>query len=347
MNDAAYTKENSIQQVPFFSIIIPVYNAACFLRECLRSILSQDFPDWEAVIVDDCSTDESLSIANEFAANDKRFRVFESPENSGSAYAPRIRAAKNARAKYLVVIDADDFVSADLLSSHYKMITLRNADLVIPQMWKPMDRTYKKILPVDTFDDSQVWLGKNLVVYTLVYWQIPMAGFAVNREIYLKADVRMSGQVDGSIFSDEVLSRWILYLCSGVAFTSSCYYYRHNSSSITNTNMIRFASSKLIAAHNLICMTKECFGESSSTYLKALENKFYTAVSCLRLANNQNLGNVESRHLEKMVADAMRDFPYKALKGHTSPRYLALMRLPERWARIALRLLDPVFNSSK
>lgn len=347
MSDMSNIGKSAIQQSPFFSIIIPVYNAGSYLRECLRSILSQDFPNWEAVIVDDCSTDESLSIANEFAANDKRFRVFESPENSGSAYAPRIRAAKNARAKYLVIIDADDFVSADLLSIHYRMITLKNVDLTIPQMWKLVGVSYNKILPVETFDDSKIWLGKNLVGYTFEYWQIPMAGFAVKRDIYLEADVRMSGQRSGSIFSDEVLSRWILYLSSDVAFTSARYYYRYNTSSITHTGMMRFASSKFITAQSLICMVKECFGEFSSIYIKALKNKFYTAVLCLRLANNQNLGSDELSHIESMVADAMRDFPYKALKGYTSPRYLALMRLPVRWARLALRLLDPVFNSSK
>ncbi len=58
-----------------FSIIIPVYNVAQYLRECLDSVLAQTFTDWEAICVDDGSNDGSGAILDEYAAKDKRFRV--------------------------------------------------------------------------------------------------------------------------------------------------------------------------------------------------------------------------------------------------------------------------------
>ena len=59
----------------FFSIIIPVYNVAPYLRECLDSVLAQTFTDWEAICVDDGSTDGSGAILDEYAAKDGRFKV--------------------------------------------------------------------------------------------------------------------------------------------------------------------------------------------------------------------------------------------------------------------------------
>ena len=57
---------------PLFSIIIPVYNVAPYLRECLDSVLAQTFTDWEAICVDDGSTDGSGVILDEYAAKDKK-----------------------------------------------------------------------------------------------------------------------------------------------------------------------------------------------------------------------------------------------------------------------------------
>jgi len=67
---------------PFFSIIIPVYNVAPYLRECLDSVLAQTFTDWEAICVDDGSTDGSGAILDEYAAKEPRIKVIH-PKNAG------------------------------------------------------------------------------------------------------------------------------------------------------------------------------------------------------------------------------------------------------------------------
>ena len=68
--------------MPYFSIIIPVYNVAPYLRECLDSVLAQTFTDWEVICVDDGSTDGSGEILEEYAVKDKRFKVVHQ-ENQG------------------------------------------------------------------------------------------------------------------------------------------------------------------------------------------------------------------------------------------------------------------------
>lgn len=92
--------------MPFFSIIIPVYNVAPYLRECLDSVLAQTFTDWEAICVDDGSTDGSGAILDEYAAKDSRFRVFHQP-NAGVS-AARNRGLDEAKGEWICFLDADD-----------------------------------------------------------------------------------------------------------------------------------------------------------------------------------------------------------------------------------------------
>ena len=100
--------------MPFFSIIIPVYNVALYLRECLDSVLSQTFTDWEAICVDDGSTDGSGAILDEYAAKDKRLRVFHQP-NAGVS-AARNKALDNISGEWVWCVDGDDMLHPEALA---------------------------------------------------------------------------------------------------------------------------------------------------------------------------------------------------------------------------------------
>ena len=89
-----------------FSIVIPIYNVAPYLRECLDSVLAQTFGDWEAICVDDGSTDGSGAILDEYAAADMRFRVVHQP-NKGVCAARNV-ALDKARGEWIGFLDADD-----------------------------------------------------------------------------------------------------------------------------------------------------------------------------------------------------------------------------------------------
>lgn len=101
--------------MPKFSIIIPVYNVAPYLRECLDSVLAQTFADWEAICVDDGSTDESGAILDECAARDSRFRVFHK-ENGGVSSARNL-ALDNVKGEWIGFLDGDDIYSPEMMST--------------------------------------------------------------------------------------------------------------------------------------------------------------------------------------------------------------------------------------
>ena len=92
---------------PFISVIIPVYNAMPYMRECLESVLSQTIKDIEVLCVDDGSTDNSLAVLLEYEAKDSRVRVL-CQQNSGAGLA-RNNAINNAIGEYIAFMDPDDY----------------------------------------------------------------------------------------------------------------------------------------------------------------------------------------------------------------------------------------------
>lgn len=96
------------------SIIIPVYNAARYLAECLDSVLAQSFDEWECLLVDDGSTDGSGAICDSYASLDRRFRVFHTA-NSGVSAARNLGIGRS-RGSYIAFVDSDDWIERDYLS---------------------------------------------------------------------------------------------------------------------------------------------------------------------------------------------------------------------------------------
>ena len=337
-------EEPGISGKPFFSILIPVYNAGSYIEDCLNDILRQDFQDCEIIIVDDVSSDDSVAKAEAFSKADPRISIFRSDKNSGGPHTPRITAARHAKGEYVVPIDADDKVSDDLLKTLRESIEVTNADMVIPEMWRLKESSSYKILPLEYIDVSRTWKGRDLVEHTLCRWAIPMAGFAVRRDIYIEADKMISTEDRKSSFVDELLSRWILFMCKSVYMCNARYFYRENSDSVTNVNIPRIIDSKLRLCDSLISMTASTFGENSHTHLKALENKFNRAIDLLRLINGSDLKRQQKSSAVRRISSSMEYLDLSRLKGKASPRYLALMSLPVPLARIALKILDPVIN---
>ncbi len=110
------------------SIIIPIYNVEKYLPRCLDSVLNQTFKDWQAILVDDGSTDKSGKIADKYARHDKRFVVVHK-ENSGVSDT-RNYGVKKARSEYLMFLDADDVLHPQTIEIAYKFATENNADIV-------------------------------------------------------------------------------------------------------------------------------------------------------------------------------------------------------------------------
>ena len=119
------------------SVIVPIHNVEQYLRRALDSIHSQTHKDWEAILVDDGSTDGSGRIADEYAQMDRRFKTLHK-ENGGQSEARNV-GLQHVKGEQLIFLDADDFLHPQLMELCLELMLRDNADLVC----YTYDRSYR------------------------------------------------------------------------------------------------------------------------------------------------------------------------------------------------------------
>lgn len=119
-----------MQEKPFFSVVMPVYNVEKYLEQAIQSILAQTFSNFELILVDDCSTDGSREICRKFAENDDRMQTVFLQENGGASHA-RTVGLEHTNGTYILFMDADDTVSADLFSAAFAEAQEFSADVLM------------------------------------------------------------------------------------------------------------------------------------------------------------------------------------------------------------------------
>jgi glycosyltransferase involved in cell wall biosynthesis len=114
---------------PYFSILIPVFNKAGQMDECIESLKAQSFTDFEVVFVNDGSTDSSADDIARFCAADGRFRSVSHEKNS-SVMTARCTGMREAKGRYILFIDSDDVFSPDTCESLHELLSERPVDIV-------------------------------------------------------------------------------------------------------------------------------------------------------------------------------------------------------------------------
>jgi glycosyltransferase involved in cell wall biosynthesis len=115
---------------PFFSIVMPVYGVEAYITDAINDILNQDFEDWELIIVDDCSQDASIPVAESLLGDDPRTRIVRHDENRGLS-AARNTGMRHASGRYLWIPDPDDRYDTDLLRMAFESLTACPTDLLL------------------------------------------------------------------------------------------------------------------------------------------------------------------------------------------------------------------------
>mgnify|MGYP002740339086 FL=1 len=119
--------ENNIVEIGLVSIITPAYNAKRFIEETIKSVQNQTYKNWEMLIIDDGSKDETEEVVRKFL-DDKRIKYFKQ-ENAGSG-AARNNGIRRAKGNYICLLDADDTWNKDFLEEQIKLLNEKNTTLV-------------------------------------------------------------------------------------------------------------------------------------------------------------------------------------------------------------------------
>lgn len=158
------------QKTPLISLIVPFYNGEMYLKDCIKSIIEQDYQNIELILVDDGSSDNSKNIADRFAKNDKRISVYHQ-NNSGVSTARNV-GIENSIGEYIGFIDADDYIDKNYVSYFVELIKKENAEIAITPSVRKFDEFNKDIKEDSNNDYVEVWNGvratKELLYYNVV-----------------------------------------------------------------------------------------------------------------------------------------------------------------------------------
>ncbi len=109
---------------------MPCYNAGLYISEAIESVINQTYSDWELIIVDDCSSDNSAQIINQYVSDDARIKLFSTSQNSGMVSIPRNIGIEKAQGDYIAFLDADDIWLPQKLDKQVRLAQKNNAVLV-------------------------------------------------------------------------------------------------------------------------------------------------------------------------------------------------------------------------
>lgn len=214
------------------SIVIPVYNVEKYLRQCLNSVVNQTLKDIEIICVNDCSTDGSLSVLNEYKDNDSRVIIINNAKNYGLGVTRNI-GQKAATGKYILFLDSDDYLSLDACEKLHLKIEKDKADAVFFNA-KNFDDNCKKFTDKFNFDFDNTELCFNassqyrklLKMTRQVWYKI------YNREYLSKFDIYSS---EDRICEDTLF--WLKFLLSNPkvsVLNEPFYFYRGRLTSLRN-----------------------------------------------------------------------------------------------------------------
>lgn len=148
------------------SVIIPVYNTEQYLRHCLDSVIKQTFKDIEIIVINDCSTDNSLQIIEQYKQKDNRFVVVNLSKNEGQGKARNI-GLETAKGEYVVFVDSDDWIIPEYVEILHSEITKNDLDMVSASAYLYDDLT-KKIIDRKRKEASASFLNKIKIERLLV-----------------------------------------------------------------------------------------------------------------------------------------------------------------------------------
>ena len=253
------------------SIVIPCRNGNLYLRDSVESILTQTYINWELIIVDDCSTDDSLQISYDLASKDSRIKVLHLRKNVG------LPAARNsgfmaAKGRYIIFLDCDDALLPDALTKRISLMSRSNdawgAGAKTKQVESTFDwRNFKNSKPLERVE--KITLGS-------VSANSP---FAVH-EIMMKSDVfRTLGGFDETLMNGaEDADFWLRALQSGARFYRSEIpdsIYRQHPGSMISTNIVQQAEQTIGVIQNSLRREINGFSYAETLEAQAVQSRLF------------------------------------------------------------------------
>lgn len=259
-----------------YSFIIPVYNVAPYLRECLDSVLAQTCPDWEAVCVNDGSTDDSLAILQEYAAKEKRIHVINQP-NEGLSSA-RNNALFETHGEYIFFLDSDDWIVPDTLERLNKHIDGQDMICFAGQKYIEAEKSYHKpdmFQPV-SYSSGMDYYNANALQprdfpFVCVVLRLYRRQYLFDNRLFF---------TEGIYHEDNLFAPLACYYATKVTVIPDCLYiYRVRSGSIMTTNIHERIKDMTKISNSLAIFFQSLQGFDKTTVYRAITHAYQAVLS--------------------------------------------------------------------
>ena len=238
---------------PLFSVVVPIYKVELYLRQCIESVLSQTYKNFELILVDDGSPDNCPVICDEYAKKDERILVVH--KENGGLVSARIAGAKVASGAYFCCVDGDDWIAPTYLEEFATVIASHHPDIICNGFVRAYeDRCTEHTLnyrhgyynreQIEKEIFPMLIASETLTIFTPTLW-----AKAFKREIYMSQQLAVSTQI--KIGEDVACTKPCIALAESLyILPGSPYYYRQCESAMTNRNKIyKWEDPKLVAEH--------------------------------------------------------------------------------------------------
>ena len=212
---------------PLISIIVPVYNGAEYLPCCLVSILAQTYQEYEVILINDGSTDDTPDICHSFAYKDDRIKYFE--QNNQGLAATRNIGIRKAKGTYISFVDADDWIEPTYLAYLFELMKNTNYGISACNHW-----IWRNLKPRPRFviSDSQSILTPQETFLNILYDRYP--DVSAWGKLYQREILKGIQYPEGCLFEDTYRIADVLLASGGIIYGSKPqYHYRISSQSLS------------------------------------------------------------------------------------------------------------------
>lgn len=291
-----------------FSIIVPIYKVEKYINQCIESVLSQTYEDFELILVDDGSPDDCGKICDEYAKQDSRVSVIH--KLNGGLVSARQAGVKIAQGDYIACLDGDDYISDDFCFKCNKVIESRFPDIVVCGLTNVYDNHIERLSLKERegyYNRSD--LEREIFPYLIEdrkgnYFSPTLCGKVIERKLYTEEQLCIDENV--KIGEDQCCSKPCVYRADSVYIMKDCLYnYRQNSMSMTKKgDVFNLFVPRIIAKHYETRLDMMKFDFQEQVYRRVVHDLFNAAASQFNAKDGY-------KKAKKRILSALNDDYYK------------------------------------
>lgn len=309
--------------MPEISVIVPVYNAELYIERCVDSILEQSFSDFELLLMDDGSTDNSPEICDELGEKDSRIMVVHKPNTGVSD--TRNQAMKLACGKYIAFVDADDYISKEMLHLMYNEINKNKCDMVMCNYYIDNgDMLTVAKMKYEPYYDTKMSVKNRLLQR---YYETDQVGlYSLCNKLFRRPLIECY-QIEMNVELEIAEDAWFVFeylkVCDSVKYISTplYYYYQNPDSAMHQVRLDQY--------EKWVYTRKRLLAENESLQFKLDYQKFYRGFCykvCIYLRDLIKMN--EGALAKRIMKDEFYLNAIKCTKSTQLPPHIRLLTTP-------------------